>query len=228
MFPAHRSSQNHLARHSERGKKTRRTKEEVGRQHQGVDRPGVRQVPEDSKEQRKMEKTGCKIICGAPTTLAVKGLKMMMMMKLVSQRSAGSEFQRKDADLEKACLPCCSSQLHGTGILINLLFTLNFIYYQTHLHTDNKNRITQSHINLKHHQCNNTSGNYTKLKSVLNQRLQHNIIINKTNLLTTHTHMHACTHTHTQPQTHTHTYTHTQRHRYVFDSVQFVQAGHKV
>ena len=28
------------------GRKTRRTKEEVGRQHQGMDRPGVRQVPE--------------------------------------------------------------------------------------------------------------------------------------------------------------------------------------
>ena len=27
-----------------------------------------------------MEKTGCKIICGAPTTLVVKGLMMMMMM----------------------------------------------------------------------------------------------------------------------------------------------------
>ena len=27
-----------------------------------------------------MEKTGCEIICGAPTTLAVKGLMMMMMM----------------------------------------------------------------------------------------------------------------------------------------------------
>ena len=27
-----------------------------------------------------MEKTGCKIICGAPRTLAVKGLMMMMMM----------------------------------------------------------------------------------------------------------------------------------------------------
>ena len=26
-----------------------------------------------------MEKTGCKIICGAPTTLAVKRLMMMMM-----------------------------------------------------------------------------------------------------------------------------------------------------
>ena len=31
----------------------------------------------------KMEKTGCKIICGAPTTLAVKGLVMMMMAQLV-------------------------------------------------------------------------------------------------------------------------------------------------
>ena len=45
-----------------------------------MDRPGVRQVPEGSGEQGKMEKTGCKIICGAPTTLAVKGLMMMMMI----------------------------------------------------------------------------------------------------------------------------------------------------
>ena len=47
--------------------------EGVGRQHEGLDRPGVRQVPEGSGEQGKMEETGCKIICGAPTTLAVKG-----------------------------------------------------------------------------------------------------------------------------------------------------------
>ena len=80
MSPVHQVGQNHLARHSERGKKTRPTKEEAGRQHLGMDRPGVRQVPEGSGEQGKMEKTGCKIICGAPTTLAVKGL--MMMMKL--------------------------------------------------------------------------------------------------------------------------------------------------
>ena len=45
-----------------------------------MDRPGVWQVPEGSGEEGKMEKTGCKIICGAPTTLAVKGLMMMMMM----------------------------------------------------------------------------------------------------------------------------------------------------
>ena len=51
----------------------------MGRQHQGMDRPGVREVPEGSGEQGKMEKTGSKIICGAPTTLAVKGMMMMMM-----------------------------------------------------------------------------------------------------------------------------------------------------
>ena len=54
----------------------------MGRQHQGMDRPGVWQVPEGSREQGKMEKTGCRIICGAPTTLAVKGLMMTMMMKM--------------------------------------------------------------------------------------------------------------------------------------------------
>ena len=39
-----------------------------------MDRPGVRQVPDGNGEQGKMEKTGCGIICGAPTTLAAKGL----------------------------------------------------------------------------------------------------------------------------------------------------------
>ena len=68
-----RSDQNHLARHSERGEKTRQTEEEVGKQHQGMNRPGVRQVSEGSGEHGKLEETGCEIICGAPTTLAVKG-----------------------------------------------------------------------------------------------------------------------------------------------------------
>ena len=72
-LPFIRSNQNHLARHSERRKKTRQTEKEVGRQHQGMDRAGVCKVPEGCGEQRKVEETGCKIICGAPTTLAVKG-----------------------------------------------------------------------------------------------------------------------------------------------------------
>ena len=52
----------------------------MGRQHQGMDRPGVWQVLEGSGELGKMEKTGCKIICGAQSTLAVKGLMMMIMI----------------------------------------------------------------------------------------------------------------------------------------------------
>ena len=60
----------------------RQTEEEVGRQHQGTDRPGVHQGPEGSEEQGKMEETGCEIICGAHMTLAVKGYMMMMMMTM--------------------------------------------------------------------------------------------------------------------------------------------------
>ena len=77
-LPFIRSGQNHFAWHSERGKKTGQTEDEMGRRHQGMDRPGVRKVPKGSGEQGKREETGCKIICGAPTTLAVKGLMMMM------------------------------------------------------------------------------------------------------------------------------------------------------
>ena len=56
----------------EGGRRQGRQKEEVGRQHQGMDRPGVRQVQEGSGEQGKVEETGCEIICGAPTTFAVR------------------------------------------------------------------------------------------------------------------------------------------------------------
>ena len=78
-LPFIRSGQNHLARHSERRKKTRQTKttttttNQVGIQHQGTYKPGVCQIPEGSGEQRKMEETGCEVIRGAPTTFVVKG-----------------------------------------------------------------------------------------------------------------------------------------------------------
>ena len=52
---------------------TRQTDEELRRQHQGMDRLGVCQVPEGSGEQGKMKKSGCEIICGAQTTFAVQG-----------------------------------------------------------------------------------------------------------------------------------------------------------
>ena len=55
------------------GRRKRQTDKEVGKHHQGMDRPGVRQIPEGSGEKRKMEETGREVICGAPTTPAVKG-----------------------------------------------------------------------------------------------------------------------------------------------------------
>ena len=75
MSPVHSSGQAETIWQGtvERGKKTKQTEQEVGRQHQGMDRSGVRQVPEGSGEQGKTEKTGCEIICVAPKTLAVKG-----------------------------------------------------------------------------------------------------------------------------------------------------------
>ena len=72
MSSVHEVCQNHLARHSDRGKKTRQTEEEMGKQHQGMDRL------EFAKSQRAVEnrekgRKRCEIICGAPTTLGVKG-----------------------------------------------------------------------------------------------------------------------------------------------------------
>ena len=49
-------------------RKARQAEKEVGRQHQGTDRPGVHQITGGSGEQRKMEETGCEVICDAPTT----------------------------------------------------------------------------------------------------------------------------------------------------------------
>ena len=69
-----RSGQYHLARRSEREKKTRQAEEEVGRQHRGKDGPGVRRLPRGSGEQRNMQDTGCEVICGAPTTSRGQGL----------------------------------------------------------------------------------------------------------------------------------------------------------
>ena len=66
-----RSAQNRLARYRGRETKTRQTEEEVGRHHQGMDRLGVRHVPEGSGEQREMEETGFKVIRNAPVILEI-------------------------------------------------------------------------------------------------------------------------------------------------------------
>ena len=72
MSPVHQDWPKPPCKAQYKGEKTRRTKEKVGRQHQGMDRPGIRQVLEGSGEQGEMEETVCEI-CGAPVTLAIKG-----------------------------------------------------------------------------------------------------------------------------------------------------------
>ena len=49
-----------------------------------MDKPGVRKVPGGSGEQGKIEETGYEIICGAPTTLVIKGEMMMVMMMMMT------------------------------------------------------------------------------------------------------------------------------------------------
>ena len=62
-----------LARHSERGKKKRQTEEEVGKEHKRWTGLEFAKYERAVENREKMEETGCEIICGAPTTLAVKG-----------------------------------------------------------------------------------------------------------------------------------------------------------
>ena len=66
----------------------------MGKQHQRMDRPGILQVPE-GREQGKIKKTCCKIICGAPTTLNVKGLMIMIMMMMKTAQTL-SQFEHGD------------------------------------------------------------------------------------------------------------------------------------
>ena len=53
-LPFIRSSQNHLARHSEKGKKTGQTEEEVGRQHEGLEFADSQRTLENRGKWRKL------------------------------------------------------------------------------------------------------------------------------------------------------------------------------
>ena len=61
-FPFNRSGQNHLARHSERGKKTRQTEIEVERQQREWTGLGFAKSHRAVENREKMEETGCEII----------------------------------------------------------------------------------------------------------------------------------------------------------------------
>ena len=73
MFHVHQVWSKPSCKAQWKGEEVKADKGRGGKTTSGMDRPGVRKVPEGSAEQGKMEETGCKIICGAPTTLAVMG-----------------------------------------------------------------------------------------------------------------------------------------------------------
>ena len=60
---------------SERNKKERKTEKEMIRYYQGMDRNGVWRFPMGSGRQGRVEMYCCNVICGAPTTSEVKGLR---------------------------------------------------------------------------------------------------------------------------------------------------------
>ena len=71
------------------------------REWTGLEVAKVRRAVENRE---KMEKTGCKIICGAPTTLVVKELMMMMMMiHLKCAMSDGLEEMDTKTSNETSC-----------------------------------------------------------------------------------------------------------------------------
>ena len=61
IFRSSGLAKNQLARHSERGKKTRQTEKRL----EDNIKKWTGQVPEGSGEQKKMEKTSCEVMCGA-------------------------------------------------------------------------------------------------------------------------------------------------------------------
>ena len=68
-------SEDNSAGDSERSKKERKTVEEMGKWHQGMDGNGIWRIPEGSGRQGRMERYCCNVTCGSPTTSAVKGLR---------------------------------------------------------------------------------------------------------------------------------------------------------
>ena len=92
----------------------------MGGQHQGMDRPGVCQVPEGGGEQGKMEESGCEIIFGALTTLAVKGL--MMTMKMIDKSTEWSTIPACP------CLMCFFNRDDTDGTTSSNILCLMFEY----------------------------------------------------------------------------------------------------
>ena len=89
MFPVHQvwPKPFYKAQLQWKGEEEKADKGRGGKTTSGSGQAWSSASPRGQWRTEKMEETGCKIICGAPTTLAVKGLMMMMMMMVCSPLS---------------------------------------------------------------------------------------------------------------------------------------------
>ena len=112
--------------HSKRGKKMRQTQWRDGKTTSGNGQAWSSQSPRGQRRTGKMEETGCEIICGAPTTLAVKGLMMMIMMMMMmmhtllracSRVTIHPHGLRTHSPIFSPAHPCASPSIHKITIV---------------------------------------------------------------------------------------------------------------
>ena len=83
FLPYIRSGKNHLVKAQRKGEEDKADKGRGGKTPSGAGQDLSSASPRGQWRTGKMEKTGYELICGAPMTLAVRELIMMMMMSLV-------------------------------------------------------------------------------------------------------------------------------------------------
>ena len=92
MFPVHQVWPNPSCKAQWKGEEDKADKGRGGKTTSGNGQALSSASPRGQWRTGKVEKTGCKIICGAPTTLAVKGLMMTMKQQARSRQETVFSF----------------------------------------------------------------------------------------------------------------------------------------
>ena len=82
MSPVHQIWPKPSCKARRKGEENKADRGRGGKTTSGNGQAWISASPKGQWRTGKNGKTGCKIICGAPTTLAVKGLMMMMMVEI--------------------------------------------------------------------------------------------------------------------------------------------------
>ena len=122
MFPVHQVWPKPSCKAQWKGEEDKADRGRGGKTTSGNGQAWSSASPRGQWRTRKMEKTGCKIICGGPTTLAVKGLMMMMMMMMMRKSHCISFSQAQTLDRPKTCklFPLNTHKSHTNHIVHDL------------------------------------------------------------------------------------------------------------